>query len=261
MRTDKTIDSCFLTPILPHKIGNVKDYYDDISETRRGDAEQLLRSAGVKKSLAFIQETQIGDFIVQYIESMDDIDRTLMKIAKGDTDFSSYVRNSFKDCCGVDRSNPNELPKLERLFSWKDQKAYLEEQTMLKMPWAWATPILPGKSDEVKRFWSERQGKHLKDAEEHFKSLDIIRMEAFLQHTPKGDFLLQYMCASDQLDKVLVKCMSRDTPSSQYVKNEYIKFSGIDYTKQDNWPQLQLVFDWDDVKGFQTVPQEIAYTE
>ena len=40
-----------------------------------------------------------------------------------------------------------------------------------------------------------------------------------------------------------------------------MKFSGIDYTKENNLPDLQLVFSWDDVQGFQTMAQEIAYTQ
>ena len=62
---------CVITPILPHKIGNVKDLIDDMCEKRRGDMEKHMREVGVKKVLAFIQAMQVGDFFVEYLEMAD----------------------------------------------------------------------------------------------------------------------------------------------------------------------------------------------
>jgi hypothetical protein len=249
-------------PILPHKIGNVKDLIDDMCETRRGDMEKHMRDLGVKKVLAFIQAMPSGDFIVEYLETSDDIAKTMERSTGSDTPFQEYTQSWFKDISGIDRSSMmNEVQKTEKLYDWKDSKLYLEERDTLKMPWVWATPILPGKTEDVRRFWKTRTEDHAKDAEDHFKSLDIVRMQAFIQHLPQGDFLIQYMCATEQLDKVLLKCMSMDTKNSKFVKSEYSKFSGMDYTKESNLPDLQLVFSWDDAQGFQTVAQEIAYTQ
>jgi hypothetical protein len=250
-----------MTPILPHKIGNVENFFDDINDNRRGDAEQLFRSAGMKKAIAFKQGMQAGDFLIRYCESSEDINTTLTKVASGDTQFSSFIRDQYKDFSGIDFANAKDYLKVEKLFDWKDEKKYMDNLDIYKMPWAWATPIKQGMADEVRRFWSERSSKHLKDAEDHFRSLNIVRMHAFLQSLPQGDFLVQYMCTSEQLDKVLLKCMTQNTPSSQYVKSEYHKFSGIDYSKEENLPNVQMLFDWDDSRGFQEAEQEIVYTE
>ena len=172
------------------------------------------------------------------------------------------MRDKFKEISGIDRSSMlKNVQKIEKLYDWKDSKLFLEERDTLKMPWAWATPILAGKTEDVKQFWKTRREEHSKDAEDHFKSLNITMMQAYLQHLPQGDFLIQYMCATEQLDKVLLKCMSGDTKSSKFVKSEYMKFSGIDFTKEANLPDLQLIFSWNDVQGFQTTAQEIAYTQ
>jgi hypothetical protein len=250
-----------MTPILPHKIGDVENFFDDLNDNRRGDAEQLFRSAGVKKAIAFKQGMQAGDFLIRYYETSGDVNTVLAKVASGDTQFSSFIRDQYKEFSGMDFSKAKDQLKVEKLFDWKDEKKYMENLDIYKMPWAWATPIKSGMGDEVRRFWSERSSKHLKDAEDHFRNLNIVRMHAFLQSLPQGDFLVQYMCTSDQLDKVLIKCMTQDTPSSQYVKSEYHKFSGIDYSNEDNLPNVQMLFDWDDSRGFQEVEQEIVYTE
>lgn len=253
---------CIITPILPHKIGNVKDLIDDMCETRRGDMEKHMRDVGVKKVLAFVQAMQVGDFFVEYLEMSDTIEKTMEKSAGIESPFVEQARDMFKDISGIERSAMMEdVKKIEKLYEWNDSKLYLEERDTLKMPWVWATPILKGKTEDVRRFWQTRRDEHSKDAEAHFRNLNISRMQAYLQHLPQGDFLVQYMCAAEQLDKVLVKCMSADTKSSKFVKSEYIKFSGIDYTKENNLPDLQLVFSWDDVQGFQTTAQEIAYTQ
>ncbi len=252
---------CVIVPILPHKIGDVKDLIDDMCEKRRGDMEKHMHEVGVKKVLAFIQSMPSGDFIVEHLEMADDIEKMMAKADTMETPFQEYA-DKFKEISGIERSSMiKDVKKIEKLYDWKDSKLFLEERDTLKMPWAWATQILPGKTDDVRRFWKTRQDGHSKDAEDHFKNLNVYQMQAYLQHLPQGDFLVQYMCAADQLDKVILKCMSGDTKSSKFVKSEYMKFSGIDFTKEANLPDLQLVFSWDDVQGFQTVAQEIAYTQ
>jgi hypothetical protein len=253
---------CVITPILPHKIGNVKDLVDDMCEKNRGDMEQYMRQIGIKKAMGFIQAMQVGDFFVEYLEMSGDIKETMEKAESMKTPFLEYGREKFKEISGMERSEMlKNVQKTEKLYDWKDSKLFLEERDTLKMPWVWATPILPGKTEDVRRFWKTRREEHAKDAEEHFKNLDIVSMQAYLQHLPQGDFLVQYMCATEQLDKVMLKCMGADSKSSKFARSEYMKFSGIDFTKEDNLPDLQLVFSWNDVQGFQTAAQEIAYTQ
>ena len=90
--TNTTNSLCVITPILPHKIGDVKDLIDDMCEKRRGDMEQHMHEIGVKKVLAFIQSMQVGDFIVEYLEMADSLEKTMAKAASSNTPFQEYAR-------------------------------------------------------------------------------------------------------------------------------------------------------------------------
>lgn len=78
MQTDKTTDSCFILPVLPHKIGNVRDFWDDVSEKFRDETEDHMKGVGIKRMLAFLQAMpEKGDFLILFIQSADDLGKTL----------------------------------------------------------------------------------------------------------------------------------------------------------------------------------------
>ena len=253
--------ACVAVPILPGKIGNVKNLVDDFVDKRRGDVEKYLRDTGVKKVLTFIQGMQVGDYIVEYVETNDSLETAMDKASRAEHPLRDLAEKQFRDITGMDRSAVmREVAKIEKLYEWKDTSLDREEKHMVRMPWVWATPIRSGKTDSLRHFWQTRREEHGQDAVDHFKSLNIIDMKAFLQHLPQGDFLIQYMCASSQLDKVLLKCMSADTKSSKFVKSAYLDFSGVDYSQEKNAPDLQMIFFWDAARGLRTTLQEISYT-
>jgi len=41
--------------VLPHKIGNVRDFWDDVSEKYREEMEDQMKGVGIKRMLVFLQ--------------------------------------------------------------------------------------------------------------------------------------------------------------------------------------------------------------
>jgi hypothetical protein len=262
VQTEKTVDSCFILPILPHKIGNVRDFWDDVSEKYRGDTEDQLKGVKIKRLLAFLQAIpDKGDFIVIYMESTDSLAKTLHAMFATDIEYSKYIAGQFKDFTGIDLSKEENVPELQLLMDWKDSQEYIEEKNMLKMPWCFAVSIKQGKTDDLMKFLNEVSRSRMGEIEGLLRHHDIARSLALLQHTPQGDFIARHILASNPLDELIMAFTSCDDKRCNYIKNMAMEFTGVDYSDPKNLPHVELLFKWDEAHGFETAEQTIAYTE
>lgn len=260
MQTDKTTDSCFILPVLPHKIGNVRDFWDDVSEKFREDTEDQLKGVGIKRMLAFLQVMpEKGDFLVLFIQSTDDLGKTLQQMFATDDEFSKYLAGQFKDFSGVDLSREENLPNVKLLADWKEERPFGEEKNMLLMPWCFAAPLKPGKADEVVKLVDR-----LKDMPEAVKLMrdhDIIRSITYLQRAQQGDFLVRHIVASNPLDDLIADFVSCDHETCRRARDVAKDMTGLDYSDPRYQPHVELLFKWDESHGFETADQVIAYTE
>lgn len=258
MQTDKTTDSCFILPILPHKIGNVRDFWDDVSEKFRDDTEDQLKGVGIKRILAFLQAMpEKGDYMILYMQSADSLGTTLQQMFATDDEFSKYLAGQFMDFTGIDLYKEENVPDIEQLMDWKDSKMYREEKDMLTMPWCFAAPLKPGKTDELYRLIAQSKSASEKFARDH----DIIRSLTFLQHTAGGDFILRHMVASKPLDELISEFVSCDNEICKKAREMAMEMTGLDFSDPAYQPHVELLFKWDERHGFETADQVIAYTE
>lgn len=261
MQTEKTVDSCFILPILPHKIGNVRDFWDDVSEKYRGDTEDQLKGAGIKRLLAFLQTMpEKGDFLVMFVQSADSLAETLRAMFATDIECSKYLTEQFIDFTGVDLSKEANVPELQLLMDWKDSRVYMEEKDMLKMPWCFTAPIKPGKTEDLLKLLKEAESRR-SEMEDVLRHHDIVRSLTFLQRTSQGDFIVRHILASNPLDDLILAFTACGDKMCNYVKNMAMEFTGMDFSDPKNLPHVELLFKWDEVHGFETAEQTIAYTE
>jgi hypothetical protein len=262
VKTEKTIDSCFILPILPHKIGNVRDFWDDVSEKYRGDTEDQFKGVGIKRMLAFLQAMpEKGDFLIMFMQSADSLAETLHAMFATDIEYSKYLTEQFKDFTGVDLSKEENTPKLRLLMDWKDSREYLEEKNMLKMPWCFVASIKPGKTDDLLKLLTKVGKSRMSEIEDLLRHHDIVRSLTYLQHTLQGDFIVRHILASNPLDELIMAFTSCGDKMCNYVKGMAMEFTGIDFSDPKNLPHVELLFKWDEAHGFETAEQTIAYTE
>lgn len=262
METEKTVDSCFILPIMPHKIGNVRDFWDDAGEKYRDDTEGQLKGVGIKRMLVFLQAIpEKGDFMVFFMQSADRLDRTLLEMFSGNTEYSKRLKEDFKDLTGVNMAKEENMPKIEMLADWADRCEYLEEKNMLKMPWCYAIPIKRGRSEELKNFASNMTWSKGGEIEQMLREYDIVRRLSFLQHAREGDFVVQHILTTHPLDELLMSVSSCDSKLCDDARKAIKEFCEVDVTKQENVPKVELLFKWDEKNGFKTAEQIIAYTE
>lgn len=260
MQTDKTVDSCFLLPILPHKLGNVRDFWDDASEKYREETEDQLKGVGIKRILAFLQAMpKKGDFLILFVQSADGLGQTLQQMFATDDEYSKYLAEQFLDFTGIDLAKEENVPDVERLFDWKDEKMYREEKDMLTMPWCFGMPLLPGRTEDVYRL-IEKSKSMMPEAEKVARDHNITRSLTFLQHTPMGDFILRHMVASSPLDDLISEFISCDNEICKKGREIAKDMTGLDLSDPNQQPHVELLFKWDEEHGFETAEQVMAYT-
>jgi hypothetical protein len=255
MKKQKTFNNCFIIPVLPGQLGLLKNFFSGANGERSREADEHMRKLGIARYLAFSQCLPKGDFLVQYIESKEGIGKTLRDCGASGYPFSSHMINTLKDISGMDFTQIENMPRVEPLFEWKDRKDRGDRPMTSSV---FAVPVLPDKTHDVKRYWSDTGGKRLDESEDHFRMLDVRRVNASLQHLPQGEFMIIFIESSGHVGDILIKAMSMDTPRSRFVKEEFMKISGLDFTDPKNSPIIELLMDWDASKGFETVEAQMA---
>ena len=249
-------------PILPHKLGNVRDFWDDVSEKYGEDMVNELKAVGVKRMMAFLQAIpDKGDFLIMHLQSKDSLDKTLDAMFMKGAKCSSKLKDHFLDFTGVDLSKKDNWPQLQLLMDWKDKNQYMEEKNMLKMPWCFTASILPGKTEDVLKLMKDAQTSRMAESEDLLRHHDIIRSLSYLQRTPQGDFIVRHIVASNPLDDLIQSFMACNEKTCQQARKLAEKFTGTDFANPKNQPHVELLFKWDERRGFETADQIIAYTE
>jgi hypothetical protein len=261
IQTDNTVDSCFMLPILPHKIGNVRDFWDDVSEKFGSDTVDQFKGVGVRLALAFLQTMpQKGDFLIIFLRSADGLDTTLQEMFATDDEYSRYLTEQFKDFTGIDLSKEENVPNIELLLDWRDPHPYRDEKSMLKMPWCFAAPLLPGKTQDAVRMVKQGASRTA-DLEKMMRDHFICRNLSYIQHMDQGDFIVRHILASSPLDELLASFVSCNDAVCKRARDIAKEMTGLDYSDPDQQPHVELLFKWDEQHGFETADQIIAYTE
>src|SRR5271157_185424 len=262
METKKTIDSCFIMPVLPHKIGNVRDFWDDISEEYRSNIEDQLKGVGIKRLLVFLQSMpDKGDFMVFYMQSRNSLERTLSELFTTSMKCSKYMTDSFKDFTGMDMSKKENIPRIELLGEWTEKYETLEEKDMLRMPWSYAIPIKKGKGEEIKKIAAETMWSKGAEIEKMMREHDVVKKVTFLQHNPEGDFAVAHVLTSHPLDELILSVKSCKSEICDIARKYMKEYTDVDYLDPKNVPKVELLVKWDEKNGFKTSEQIIAYTE
>lgn len=108
---------------------------------------------------------------------------------------------------------------------------------------AMTLPLLPGKTEEWKRWVQEMAGARLSDFQASRKRLGITREESFLQQTPRGDMAILYIEAEDIARAFQGLATSQD-PFDVLFRQKTQEFFGLDLAQPPSGPLPATVFDW-----------------
>jgi hypothetical protein len=246
------IESCFMIPIIPDRVGNAKEFWMIVSTDKAHEVDEYARSVGQSRVISYLQHLPAGDFLVQYIRSNTDIAKAFRMNRELDTPIANYIRDAFMDFTGYDFTRPGNAPEIVKLYQWRTME---EAGGLSRKRFVFAIPLLQGRLDDVRRHFEGRKA-NPGQAVQNYRSQGILGLEVFtqdLRHRPGGQYAVIYMESYDDLNKVLQK-IPRET------KNFWIDVSGIDLSKPENVPDIELLFDWSADRGVQTAEAQKAYT-
>lgn len=107
--------------------------------------------------------------------------------------------------------------------------------------YAFAVPVLPGKTEALRRLGAEVSGPRRREFAEHERRLGLTREIIWLQHTPQGDMVVNYWEGADPAHAFQV-LISSDSPFDRWFKDQLKEIHGIDFTQP--LPPNELVFEW-----------------
>lgn len=103
-------------------------------------------------------------------------------------------------------------------------------------------PVLPGKTEELKKVAQEMKGPRYKEHVETHRGSTISRDTIWLQHTPTGDILVDVVAAEDMM-KAFGQFVAAKDPYSTWAKQKFQETTGIDFNNPP--PGLpEQVIDW-----------------
>ena len=109
---------------------------------------------------------------------------------------------------------------------------------------AYSVPILPGKTEEWKRFCRELLESRRNEYEASRRRIGIKRECAYLQQTPLGDMAVIYIEA-DGIARVNQSLATSDDPFDKWFRGRVLDIHGIDLTQPLPGQRPEIVFEWD----------------
>jgi len=103
-----------------------------------------------------------------------------------------------------------------------------------------APPVIPGKSDAARDFFTELEGARKQEYAASEKRIGVTRELWFLQHTPMGDLLVAYIESPDAANVLGLFSKSEDA-FDQWFKRGLAEITGVDLNNPPPWPLSDLV--------------------
>jgi hypothetical protein len=146
-------------------------------------------NAGVVIERAYLQHTQMGDFVVAYIESERGLTETMGAISSPKTEIGRWFLEQVKEIHGVDMTQrPEKLPEL--VAEWIDPGAKDRRQGF-----AFCAPLIPEKVEygrtRAKELYADPEMTRVN--RELGENLEVV----MLTHTEKGPICAVYIEATD----------------------------------------------------------------
>lgn len=102
-------------------------------------------------------------------------------------------------------------------------------------------PILPGKTEALRRFSKEALGPRLKEQEETRRATGLTKEMGWIQPTPMGEVFLVYL--EGNLPEAVQEFGVSKHPYDVWFKDQIRDITGVDFNQPP--PGLpELVFDW-----------------
>ncbi len=226
----------FTAPILPGKSEYVWRFGKDIMGSRRMEMDESRKSIGQTRETVWIEPSPMGDVLVAYLEGQDSV-RANKQFAASTRPFDLWFKRQAGAFTGIDFGQPLPEGFVEVLFESASSNSTKQMKSL-----AVGLPILPGKTDDLRRWAQELRGPRSGDLDAFRQRTRLTKAILYLQHSPMGDFAIQYSEGENPGRSYEVFATSND-PFDKWTRETLGPIHGIDFSKP--FPGLpELAFDW-----------------
>lgn len=106
-----------------------------------------------------------------------------------------------------------------------------------------AFPLLPGKTEQFKRFHQEMVGPRGSELEAALQRQGVTREVVTLQQTPQGDLGIVYIEAPD-IPRVFQVIASSQDPFDVWFREQAKDITGVDFSQPLPGPLPEVYIDW-----------------
>lgn len=252
VKSDK--DYCFVVPIQPDRLIEVRDFWREVGTKKANTMDVYLRDVGYTRLMAFLETSPQGSYMTQYVRGSEDLRTEFLKSRTVALPIADFVLRKFVDFAGYDFTAPENIPDLELLVDWESQKGRDEASEKHAV---YAIKLIPGTTDDVKRLYAEMKGR-IPEIDQYTGGV-MLRVLSFLQHRPEGDYVVEYIRATEDVERIAEKIMRSDQRAFKQMKEMISRSSGVDITKPENMPKLELLFDWSADRGIRVGEAAMAH--
>lgn len=118
-----------------------------------------------------------------------------------------------------------------------------------------AFPVLPGKTEEIRKFAAEMTGPRRKEAMEFYRSFGVTRESWHFQETAPGPMVISITEIDGEPDARAQAYAESLRPFDTWFKDQVRNLTGIDPTIQPLGPPSQGIFDLQGEVGIPSVPE------
>jgi hypothetical protein len=161
----------------------------------------------------------------------------VLTFAASNSAFDRWFKEQAGPASGIDYDQPLPEGSVELLLDWTDPGRMKASKSL-----AIAIPVVAGKTGALRDWAHEITGPRAADQSDDFRRLGVTRAVACLQHTPMGDFAVQYSEGEDPGGAYQLFATSRH-PFDVWNREQLGAIHGVDFSRP--FPGLpELLFDW-----------------
>jgi hypothetical protein len=211
----------FLAPILPGQADNFRRFAKEVAGPRRKEMHESRNNCGVTRETTWLQSTPMGDLLVVYLEA-GDVAKANGSFAASQAPFDRWFKETLLPVTGVDFGQPLPAGLAEPLFE--------TPMVAAKASLAVALPIVPGKTDDLRRWAKDQAGVNRDKFMDFMHRAGIARACLYLVHTPQGDLAVQYTEA-DNPGAAYQYFATSTHPFDQSNREQFAAMHGLDFSK------------------------------
>ena len=106
-----------------------------------------------------------------------------------------------------------------------------------------ASPILPGKQEEWRRFCQVLQGSRRAEYEESRRRLGITRELEWLAQAPRGEVVIVYL-EVEHPEQLLTKLATSQEPFDCWLRKQLLELHGLDLAQMLERSTRELILAW-----------------